>query len=84
MLSRIKLEQGVDKMSQAFKFSNYPWKKILSYLSNNVLNQLVHSKCNISMHTKHLPTCIFKVCGIHITCNKSQYIFLCKQYRYSI
>lgn len=42
------------------------------YLSNDILNQLVHGKCDVSMYTKHLTTCILEVGGVHITWNQSK------------
>ena len=42
------------------------------YLSNDILNQLVHGKCDVSMYTKHLTTCILEVGGVHITWHQSK------------
>ena len=43
-----------------------------AYLSNDILNQLVHGKCDVSMYTKHLTTCILEVGGVHITWHQSK------------
>lgn len=44
--------------------------KSCSYLSSDVLYQLVHCEANISMYSKHLPQCVFIMGRVQISNKK--------------